>query len=313
MLDKFKDYTKTDYLELYEKPLSELLEISNKITMENFTNEVEACSIISAKTGACSENCKYCAQSKHNHAEIECHPLLDIETVKKAALSAKENGATRFCIVTSGRVPSGNDFEKILEMIRTVANIDGIHCCASLGLLSEEQIKQIKEAGVERYNHNINTSQNYHKNICTTHNFEDRIHTVEMIKKHGMEACCGVIIGMGETREDRIDMALSLKKLNPKTVPINFLNPIKGTPLEDFEDKITEEEILKTICIFRIILPNALLRYAGGRTTRLSKFHQKLGLIAGINSVLVGNYLTTTGSNSEEDKKMLDELNLIMV
>ena len=306
------NYTREDYLKLYDKPLSELLEMSRKITEDNFDNTVEACSIISAKTGACSENCKYCAQSKHNHAEIECHPLLDVETVKKAAISAKENGATRFCIVTSGRVPTGSDFEKILEMIREVASIDGIHCCASLGLLSEEQIKQIKEAGVERYNHNINTSKNYHKQICTTHNFEDRVRTVKMIQENGMEACCGVIIGMGETREDRIDMALSLKEINPKTVPINFLNPIKGTPLEGFENKIDEEEILKTICIFRIILPKALLRYAGGRTTRLCAENQKLGIEAGINSILVGNYLTTLGSNADEDKKMLKELDMVM-
>lgn len=307
-----KEYTKEELLDLYEKPLEELIELSHEVTIENFDNSVEACSIISAKTGACSENCKYCAQSKHNHAEIECHPLLDVETVKKAALSAKENGATRFCIVTSGRVPTGSDFEKILEMIKEVASIDGIHCCASLGLLSEEQVKQIKEAGVERYNHNINTSEHYHNHICTTHNFEDRVNTVKMVKKYGMEACCGVIIGMGESREDRIEMALSLRQLNPKTVPINFLNPIKGTPLEDYEDKISEEEILKTICIFRLALPKSLLRYAGGRTTRLSKYNQKLGIIAGINSLLVGNYLTTTGSKSEEDKEMLKSLDLVM-
>lgn len=307
-----KEYTKEELLDLYEKPLEELIELSHEVTIENFDNKVEACSIISAKIGACSENCKYCAQSKHNHAEIECHPLLDVETVKKAALSAKENGATRFCIVTSGRVPTGSDFEKILEMIKEVASIDGIHCCASLGLLSEEQVKQIKEAGVERYNHNINTSEHYHNHICTTHNFEDRVNTVKMVKKYGMEACCGVIIGMGESREDRIEMALSLRQLNPKTVPINFLNPIKGTPLEDYEDKISEEEILKTICIFRLVLPKSLLRYAGGRTTRLSKYNQKLGIIAGINSLLVGNYLTTTGSKSEEDKEMLKSLDLVM-
>lgn len=307
-----KEYTKEELLDLYEKPLEELIELSHEVTIENFDNNIEACSIISAKTGACSENCKYCAQSKHNHAEIECHPLLDVETVKKAALSAKENGATRFCIVTSGRVPTGSDFEKILEMIKEVASIDGIHCCASLGLLSEEQVKQIKGAGVERYNHNINTSEHYHNHICTTHNFEDRVNTVKMVKKYGMEACCGVIIGMGESREDRIEMALSLRQLNPKTVPINFLNPIKGTPLEDYEDKISEEEILKTICIFRLALPKSLLRYAGGRTTRLSKYNQKLGIIAGINSLLVGNYLTTTGSKSEEDKEMLKSLDLVM-
>ena len=306
------NYSKQELLDLYNKPLSELLDLSHKITEENFDNTVEACSIISAKTGACSENCKYCAQSKHNNANIECHPLMDVQTVKKAALSAKENGANHFCIVTSGTKPTGKDFTNILQMVKEVAGIDGLHCCASLGLLTEEEIKELKGAGLERYNHNINTSENYHKNICTTHEFKDRVRTVEMIQKYGIEACCGVIIGMGESREDRIDMALSLKKLNPKTVPINFLNPIQGTPLENYEDKIDEEEILKTICIFRLVLPKTLLRYAGGRTTRLSKYNQKLGLIAGINSMLVGNYLTTTGSKSEEDEKMLEQLDLVM-
>ena len=311
-MENFENYTKSDYLKLYERPLDELIKIANKITKDNFDNTVEACSIISAKTGKCQENCKYCSQSAHNHAKIECHPLMDVETVKKAAISAKENGATRFCIVTSGRVPEGEDFEKIIEMIKEVASIDGLHCCASLGLLSEEQIKRIKEAGVERFNHNLNTSENYHKQICTTHTFKDRVNTIKMIKKYGIEACCGGIIGMGETREDRIDLALALKELNPKTVPINILNPIKGTPLEDYEDKIDEEEILKTICIFRIILPKALLRYAGGRTSRLSKDNQKLGMLAGINSVLVGNYLTTLGSTPQEDKKMFEELDLVL-
>lgn len=311
-MENFENYTKSDYLKLYERPLDELIKIANKITKDNFDNTVEACSIISAKTGKCQENCKYCSQSAHNHAKIECHPLMDVETVKKAALSAKENGATRFCIVTSGRVPEGEDFEKIIEMIKEVASIDGLHCCASLGLLSEEQIKRIKEAGVERFNHNLNTSENYHRQICTTHTFQDRVNTIKMIKKYGIEACCGGIIGMGETREDRIDLALALKELNPKTVPINILNPIKGTPLEDYEDKIDEEEILKTICIFRIILPKALLRYAGGRTSRLSKDNQKLGMLAGINSVLVGNYLTTLGSTPQEDKKMFEELDLVL-
>ena len=312
-MDKYKDYTKEDFLKLYDTPLEELLKIAREITHETFSNEVEACSIISAKTGACSENCKYCAQSSHNHAEIECHPILDVETVKKAAYSAKENGASRFAIVTSGRRPSVKDFEIILQMVREISKIEGLTCCASLGILTESQIKQLKDAGLKRFHHNINTSENYHKFICTTHTFEDRINTVKLVQKYGMEVCCGVIIGMGETREDRVDMALTLKELNPESVPMNILCPIKGTPLENYGDKIDEEEILKTICIFRIILPNAVLRYAGGRTTRLSEENQKLGIIAGINSVLVGNYLTTAGSKSEDDKKMLEELGMVMV
>lgn len=299
---------KKELLELYDMDLEELVSLSERITKENFPKkEIEVCSIISAKTGKCPENCKYCSQSIHNHADIFCHPLLAVEEVKQAALRAKENGASRFCIVTSGRRASVSDFEKILEMIKAVASIEGIHCCASLGLLSEEQIKKIKEAGVERFNHNINTSKSYHKEICTTHEFEDRINTIRLLIKYGIEACAGVILGMGETREDRIDMALSLAELNPKTVPINVLTPIKGTALEGFEDKITEEEVIRTICIFRVTMPKTILRYAGGRKARLSREVQKLGLRAGINGMLVGNYLTTNGVELSQDKELIKE------
>ena len=293
------------YLDLYNLPLEELIGISSKITKENFDNEVEFCSIISAKTGKCNENCKYCSQSAHNKAKIEVHELLPVEDVRKAALSAKENGATRFCIVTSGRKPDGQDFGKIIDMIKAVTEIEGLHTCCSLGILDEEQIKAISEAGVERYNHNINTAKSYHSEICTTHDFEDRVRTIKLIQKYGIEACAGVIIGMGESREQRVEMALQLAELNPKSVPINFLNPIEGTPLEGMQDAIDEEEILRTICIFRIILPKALLRYAGGRTTRFSKEYQQLGIKAGINSLLVGNYLTTTGASIDEDRELV--------
>lgn len=297
-------------LKLYELPLDELVEMSAKVTSENFEKEVEFCSIISAKTGKCEENCKYCSQSAHNKAKVEVHPLLPIEEVKKAALSAKENGATRFCIVTSGRVPCDKDFEKILKMIREVHKIEGLHTCCSLGILNEKQVKQIKEAGVERYNHNLNTAESYHNEICTTHDFKDRVDTVKLIQKHGIEACTGGIIGMGETRKQRAELALELAQLNPASVPINFLNPIEGTPLENMGSEIDEEEILRTICVFRIALPKSLLRYAGGRTTRFSKEYQKLGIKAGINALLVGNYLTTTGSTPKQDAELISNLGL---
>lgn len=301
---------KDKLLELYNLPIDELVKISSSITKENFGNEVEFCSIISAKTGKCKENCKYCSQSSHNKAKIEIHPLLSVDEVKKAALSAKENGATRFCVVTSGTRPEKEDFPKLLEMIREVANIEGLHSCCSLGLLDEEQVKQIKDAGCERYNHNINTAESYHNKICTTHDFKDRVKTVKLIQKYGIEACTGVIIGMGETREQRVEMALDLAELSPKSVPINFLNPIEGTPLENTHSAIDEEEILRTICIFRIALPKSLLRYAGGRTTRFSEEYQKLGIKAGINALLVGNYLTTTGSSPEEDAELVNNQGL---
>lgn len=308
-----KDFTMDEiekYLKLYDLNLDELVEMAHKITQENFNNQVEFCSIISAKTGACSENCKYCSQSIHNHAEIEISPMLSVDEVKKAALSAKENGATRFAIVTSGRKLQGRDFETVLEMIKAVSSIEGLKCCACLGLLDEKQMMAIKEAGCDRYNHNINTSEDYYKEICTSHTFKDRVDTTKLVEKCGMTNCTGVIIGMGESRADRIKMALSLKEINPKSVPINILDPIKGTALENYGDKIDEEEALKTICIFRVILPNAYLRYAGGRRTRLSEKYQKMGLYAGINALIVGNYLTTLGNSINNDNKMLDELNL---
>lgn len=295
-----------ELLELYNLPIDELIEISSKITEENFENSIEFCSIISAKTGKCEENCKYCSQSSHNKAKINIHPLISIEEVKKAAESAKENGASRFCVVTSGRSPEKEDFSKILEMIKAVAGIDGLHSCCSLGILDEKQVEQIKEAGVERYNHNINTAESFHDSICTTHNFKDRVNTIKLIQKYGIEACAGVIIGMGESRKQRIEMALELAELNPKSVPINFLNPIEGTPMENLYEAIDEEEILKTICIFRIVLPEALIRYAGGRTTRFSEEYQKLGIKAGVNALLIGNYLTTTGSTPEKDIELIE-------
>lgn len=296
-----------ELLKLYELPVEELLEKSSEITKANFSNEVEFCSIISAKTGKCQEDCKYCSQSGHNKAKIHVHPLLAVEEVKKAALSAKENGATRFCVVTSGRAPEGEDFETILEMIRTVAGIDGLHSCCSLGILSEDQVKRIKEAGAERYNHNLNTSKSFHKDICSTHSYEDRIRTIKLIQKYGIEACAGGIIGMGESRRQRIELALELAELNPTSVPVNFLSPVDGTPLEGTESAIDEEEILKTLAIYRIIMPKALIRYAGGRSTRFSTEYQKLGIKAGVNALLVGNYLTTTGISPDEDKKLLEE------
>ena len=303
----------TELLKLYNLPIEELMEISSAVTKENFGNDVEFCSIISAKTGKCQENCKYCSQSSHNKAKIDVHSLLSVEEVKKAALSAKANGATRFCVVTSGRSPEKEDFPKILEMIKQVTDIEGLHSCCSLGILEEEQVKQIKEAGIERYNHNINTAESFHEDICTTHDFQDRINTVKLIQKYDIEACTGVIIGMGETRQQRVEMALELAELGPKSVPINFLNPIEGTPLENTHSAIDEEEILRTICIFRIALPKALLRYAGGRTTRFSEEYQKLGIKAGINALLVGNYLTTTGTTSENDVELVQNQGLVVI
>ena len=302
-----------DLKNLYNLNVNKLVEISAKITAENFDNSIEACSIISARTGKCGENCRYCSQSSHNHAQIECHPLVDLETVRKAAESARANGASRFALVTSGRRPSDEDFPKLLEMLRIVNSIDGLTACASLGILTEEQMKQLAEAGCVRYHHNINTCESYHPEICTTHTYQDRINTVKLAKKYGIEVCCGVIIGMGETREQRIEMAQELAEIAPESVPVNILTPIKGTPFENYLDKIDEEEIVKTMCIFRIAMPKAQIRFAGGRSSRLNKENQELCLKAGVNAIIVGNYLTTLGQSVEEDKATFEKLGKVLV
>jgi len=296
---------KEELLELYNLPVNELITLSSKITKENFSNKVEFCSIISAKTGKCSENCKYCAQSSHYRINIENHPLLNLEEIRKSAIDARNNGASKFGIVTSGKVPDKEDFEQILKIIEKLSDIKGLSICCSLGILNEDQVKRLKEAGIERYHHNINTCRSYYSHICTTHSFDERINTIQMVQRYGMNVCCGVIIGMGETREQRVEMALELAELNPVSVPVNFLNPIEGTPLENMHDAIDEEEILKTLAIFRIALPKALIRYAGGRSTRFSKTYQELGIRAGVNALLVGNYLTTTGISPEEDFELV--------
>lgn len=302
-----------DLKNLYNLNVNKLVEISAKITSENFDNSIEACSIISARTGKCGENCRYCSQSSHNHAQIECHPLVDLETVRKAAESARANGASRFALVTSGRRPNDEDFPKLLEMLRIVNSIDGLTACASLGILTEEQMKQLAEAGCVRYHHNINTCESYHPEICTTHTYQDRINTIKLAKKYGIEVCCGVIIGMGETREQRIEMAQELAKIAPESVPVNILTPIKGTPFENYIDKIDEEEIVKTMCIFRIAMPKAQIRFAGGRSSRLNKENQELCLKAGVNAIIVGNYLTTLGQSVEEDKATFEKLGKVLV
>lgn len=294
-----------ELMELFDLPIDELIGISSQITEKNFENTVEFCSIISAKTGKCQEDCKYCSQSAHYQTSTKDHALLPLETVKKAAIDAKNNGATRFCVVTSGKKPDNKEFDNILEMVRAVAQIDGLHSCCSLGILDEEQIIQLKNAGIERYNHNLNTCKSYHEQICSTHSYEERINTVKLIQKYGIEACTGGIIGMGETRRQRVELALELAELNPVSVPVNFLIPVEGTPLENYHDAIDEEEILRTLAIFRIALPNSLIRYAGGRLTRFSKKYQEMGIKAGVNALLVGNYLTTTGITPEEDLELI--------
>ncbi len=300
--------TKTKFnelLKLYDMPMEELVQEATKVSEDNFKNKFEFCSIISAKTGKCSENCRYCAQSSHYNTTIDSHPLVSLENIKKAALSAKDNGTKRFSIVTSGSTPNDKDFPKLLEMIKLIENIDGLSSCASIGFLTPEKAKQLKDAGLTRFHHNINTCKSYHPSICSTHTYEDRIDSINLAKEQGIEVCCGAIIGMGESREQRVELALELEKIMPDSAPLNILHPIPGTPFEGYGNKINEEEIIKTIAMLRIALPKLSLRLAGGRHSRLSEKDQNLSIKAGIDSMIVGNLLTTLGSTPQEDLNLI--------
>lgn len=294
---------KKTLLEKYFLNLNTLL----KLAKENTKNEVEFCSLISARTGKCGEGCKYCSQSSYYSTNIPTHPLVDIQSVINSAKEAKENGATRFAIVTSGRGPSDEDIEIFCKMIKEINNL-GLKSCASIGLLKDGQAEKLKEAGLVRFHHNINTCRSYHPYITDTHTYDDRLDTIKKVKNAGIELCCGVIIGMGETVEQRIEMALELREIAPQSIPFNILTPIKGTPFENYGDKIDEENILRTAAIFKIANPNSSVRFAGGRKARLSKENMELALKNCVEAVLIGNYLTTIGITPKEDRQTLEKL-----
>lgn len=294
---------KQELLRLYNLDLDELLEMSSKYIKE----DVEFCSLINARNGKCSQNCKYCAQSSHYCTHIESYPLVEIDEVRKTALDAKAHKASRFAIVTSGKTPDESDFNKMLEMIKEINKIDGLNSCASIGILNEEQAKKLAESGLKRFHHNINTSKSYYPEVCTTHSWEDRVNTCKLVKKYGMELCCGVILGMGESVEQRVEMALELAEIQPNSIPINILMPILETPFENYGDKIDEENVLRTLAIFKIANPNSILRFCGGRM-RLSEENQRKALKTCVEGLMVGNYLTTIGKNPDEDIKTVAEL-----
>lgn len=298
-----KKYTKQELLDLYNLPLEELLQESSKY----MSNNIEFCSLINARNGKCSQNCKYCAQSSHYCTNIESYPLVEVDEVIKTAKESKLNHVSRFAIVTSGRTPDeGRDFTIELEMIKKI-NEEGLNSCASIGILNEEQAKQLAQSGLKRFHHNINTCRSYYPEVCTTHTYEDRINTCKLVKKYGMELCCGVILGMGESIEQRIEMAMELAQIEPDSIPINILMPIPETPFENYHDKIDEENILRTIAVFKIANPKAVIRFCGGRM-KLSQENQELALKTCVEGILIGNYLTTIGKEPEEDIKTVKKL-----
>lgn len=299
---------KQELLQLYNMDLHELLKLSSQY----MSNNVEFCSLVNARSGKCSQNCKYCAQSSHYRTDVEDYPLINKGEVVEAALDAKENGVIRFAVVTSGKSPDEENFDKILEFVDELNKIEGLRSCASIGILTEEQAKKLAEHGLKRVHHNINTSESYYADICTTHSWQDRLNTCKYVKKYGMELCCGVILGMGESVEQRVEMALELSAIEPESIPINILMPIPKTPFENYHDKIDEENVLRTLAIFKIANPKAVLRFCGGRM-RLSDANQELALKTCVEGILTGNYLTTTGKSPKEDIQTVKKLGKVLV
>lgn len=269
-------------------------------------NKMDLCSLINAKSGLCSEDCKFCAQSSRYKTSCKTHGLLSIEKIVSSAKDAKRRGATNFCIVISGPGPSREEFDRIKKAILRINKELGIKVDCSLGSLEIGMVKELKELGIARYNHNLETSEDFYKDICTTHSYENRLNMVGMLKDVGLDVCCGGIIGLGESLEERIKLMFSLKKLDIRCVPVNMLNPRPGTPLENTE-ALQPIEIIKTIAVFRLVLPGAVIKLAGGREYAL-RDTQAMAFLGGANGMIIGGYLTTKGRSIKEDLQMVKDL-----
>lgn len=316
MINKLKDKILSGYnityneaLSLIETPLNELLEAADEIRKHFCSNIFDICSIINAKSGKCSENCKFCAQSAHYKTNISEYPLLDKEKIVENALYMAEKGVLRFSIVTSGKALTDKDVEILADTIKEIKSKSNISICASLGLLTDENFKKLKDAGLERVHNNLESSKNFFSSVCTTHTFDDKINALKAALQSGLSVCSGGIIGLGESMQDRIDLAFSLKELGIKSVPLNILSPVKGTPYEN-NKPLSEEEILKTISIFRFILPDAFIRLAGGRSSLSDK--GKKAFLSGANAAITGDMLTTYGISVDTDMQIIKETGYIV-
>ncbi|WP_335872469.1 biotin synthase BioB [Bacillus sp. 2205SS5-2] len=292
-------------LDCPDEDLLPLLHGAFQIRKYYFSNKVKLNMIVNTKSGLCPENCGYCSQSSISSAPIEKYRMVDKETILKGAQQAHALNVGTYCIVASGRGPSNRELDTVVDAVEEIKETYHLKVCACLGLLKEEQAQKLKDAGVDRYNHNINTSETHHEAITTSHTFQDRVQTVELVKKRGISPCSGVIIGMKETKQDVIHMARTLKMLDADSIPVNFLHSIEGTPLEDV-DELNPRYCLKVLSLFRFMNPTKEIRISGGREHNLRSL-QPLGLYAA-NSIFVGDYLTTAGQESTADHRMLEDL-----
>ncbi|MEA2243443.1 MAG: biotin synthase [Solirubrobacteraceae bacterium] len=290
------------------REIEALIERAWRVRVDRFQDATDMCSLVNAKSGGCAQDCGFCAQSRFADAETPMHAMMEPEQILEHARAAEAAGAHRFCMVTQGQGLSKRDFEKVLEGTRLVAEHTNLKRCASIGHMSATRAKALKEAGVQRVHHNVETAESYYPEVSQTVRYEGRLRTIEAVREAGLETCVGGILNLGETREQRVEMAFELAALDPTSVPINLLNPRPGTKFGDRE-YMDPWEAVKWIAIFRLILPDALFRLCGGRVENIGELLQ-LAVRAGINGVMMGNFLTTLGNTPDEDRAMFENLGL---
>lgn len=305
------DWQFEEVAHLFDLPFNDLLFKAQTIHRQHFNpNEVQLSTLLSIKTGACPEDCGYCSQSGHHNTGLQKQKLLDVEEVLKSAQAAKASGATRFCMGAAWRSPPEKDMPKVAEMIKSVKAL-GLETCATLGMLNENQTSCLKEAGLDYYNHNLDTSPEYYGKITTTRTYQDRLETLDHVRKAGIKVCCGGIMGMGESRQDRISFLLQLATMpsHPQSVPINQLMKMDGTPLKNTEN-IEPFEFIRTIAVARILMPNSYVRLSAGRDS-MSEEMQTLCFLAGANSIFYGDFLLTAENPTTcKDKALLEKLGM---
>lgn len=306
------NWTREEVSRVFETPLLDLVHLAATIHRAHHNpKEVQLCTLLSIKTGACPEDCAYCPQSAHHKSEVKLEKLLPLEQVLQRAVEARASGATRLCMGAAWREVKNNaDFERVLEMVKGVSD-QGLEVCCTLGMLTEEQALRLKQAGLYAYNHNLDTSENFYSEIITTRTYQERLETLRNVRKAGLTVCCGGIIGMGETADDRIDLLHTLCTLtpHPDSVPVNTLVPVKGTPLEA-QEPVAPLELVRMIACARILMPRSFVRLSAGRL-ELSMEAQALCFLAGANSIFMGDKLLTTANPlAAHDQQMLSELGL---
>jgi biotin synthase len=309
------DWTAEEIEALFELPFSDLMFRAQQAHRAHFdANEVQLSTLLSIKTGGCPEDCKYCPQSTRYNTEVESELLMKKDEVMKMARIAKEKGASRFCMGAAWREPKGRAFELVLDMIREIKAMD-MEACVTLGMLTAEQAQQLKDAGLNYYNHNLDTDPEYYKEIISTRTYEERLDTLKHVRAKGMNICCGGIVGMGETRRHRAGLVVQLARMNPhpESVPINMLVKVEGTPMaedEQFAETLDNFEFIRTIAVSRITMPNSHVRLSAGRDA-MSEEMQSLCFLAGANSIFYGEKLLTTGNqDAENDLKLFEKLGI---